>query len=64
MTSFKKKIEELEKSHAYCLGAEACMSGKRLDNSPFDRGSIADEEWVDGYLDVMFLRRITGESRS
>lgn len=58
MTSFKSKIKEIEQSHAYYLGAEACMAGNRMDSSPFDRGSKADEEWVDGYLDAMFLKRI------
>ena len=44
MTSFKSKIEEMEKSHAYYLGAQACMAGNRMDSSPFDRGSKPDEE--------------------
>jgi hypothetical protein len=59
MASFKTILDKKIESHAYCQGAEACTQGKPLRDSPYERGSKADAEWVDGYLDVMFLKRIT-----
>lgn len=57
MASFKAKIEEKEESYAYLLGAEAFQKGLSM-QGPYDRGSKADQEWVDGYLDAMFIRRL------
>ena len=58
MTSFSKKIEKKKESHAYILGAKACMEGLAMNASPYDRGSKPDSDWVDGYLDAMFLKRL------
>lgn len=58
MTSFKKKIEENTHSYAYALGVEAFYKGLAMNASPYDRGSKPDEDWIDGYLDAMFLRRL------
>lgn len=57
MTSFSKKIEEKKESHAYLLGAKAAQEGLSM-QGPFERGSPADRDWVDGYLDALFLKRI------
>ena len=57
MVSFKAKIEEKEESYAYLLGAEAFHNGKSM-QGPYERNSKADQDWVDGYLDAMFLRRL------
>lgn len=54
MTSFQAKLEKNKEKHAYVLGAEAAQSGKSM-IGPFERGSLADREWVDGYLDAAFL---------
>jgi hypothetical protein len=56
MVSFKKEIEKKQQSHAYYQGAKACMDGLAMNTSPYDRGSGADSDWIDGYLDAMFLR--------
>lgn len=55
MTSFNQKIVELQKSHAYVLGVEASRENKTM-VGPFERGSPEDVEWVDGFLDQVFLR--------
>lgn len=58
MTSFNQKIVEQQKSHAYVLGVEAARNNKPL-LGPFDRGSSADIEWVEGFLDAVFLKELT-----
>lgn len=57
MTSFQAKLEKNKENHAYMLGVEACQSGKSM-IGPFERGSLADREWLDGYLDAAFLRNL------
>jgi hypothetical protein len=57
VTSFQAKLEKNKESHAYMLGAEAASSGKSM-MGPFKRGSEADQEWVSGYLDALFLRKL------
>ena len=57
MTSFKEKLEKNKENYAYILGVEAARDGKTM-VGPFDRGSPADREWVDGYLDYCFLRNV------
>lgn len=57
MTSFQAKLEKNKENHAYMLGVEAAQDGKSM-LGPFERGSPADREWVDGYLDAVFLRKI------
>lgn len=57
MASFQARIEKNKENHAYMLGVEAARDGKSM-QGPFERGSLADTEWVDGYLDYYFLRRI------
>lgn len=58
MVSFKKEIEKKQESHAYYQGAKACMDGLAMNTSPYERGSKPDADWVDGFLDAMFLRRL------
>lgn len=60
MISFKKEIEKRQEVHAYYQGVKACLDGKAMNTSPYDRGSRPDEDWVDGFLDAMFIKRITG----
>lgn len=55
MTSFSAKLEKNKENHAYVLGSEAAKDGKSM-LGPFDRGSSADRDWVDGFLDFVFLR--------
>ena len=57
VTSFKAKLEKNKESHAYMLGVEAAKSGRSM-VGPFERGSPADRDWVDGYLDYVFLRNV------
>jgi len=57
VTSFQAKIEKKEESYAYLLGVEAFQSGKSM-QGPYERNSKADQDWVDGYLDAMFLRKL------
>lgn len=57
MTSFQAKIEKKEETYAYVLGAQAFQKGLSM-QGPYERGSGADQEWVDGYLDAMFLGRL------
>ena len=57
MTSFSAKLEKNKENHAYVLGAEAAGDGKSM-LGPFERGSSADRDWVDGYLDFVFLRNL------
>lgn len=57
MTSFKEKLEKNKETHAYLLGIETAWEGKSM-LGPFERGSPPDREWVDGYLDYLFLRRL------
>ena len=57
MTSFKEKIQKKEESHAYLLGVEAFSNGLSM-QSPYIRGEPADIDWVDGYLDAMFVRKL------
>jgi hypothetical protein len=58
MASFKDKIKRASHPFAYALGVEAFYKGLAMDASPYDRGSKPDEDWVDGYLDAMFLRKL------
>jgi ribosome modulation factor len=58
MASFKEKLEEKQESYAYYQGATACMEGRAMNTSPYERGSPPDSDWVDGYLDAMFLRKL------
>ena len=58
VTSFSAKLEKNKENHAYVLGAEAAKSNQPL-LGPFIRGSSADADWLDGYLDYCFLRNIT-----
>jgi hypothetical protein len=55
-TSFKHKLKEKEESHAYVLGAKAAMDGYSMGVRPFQYDAFVDQEWLDGYLDVVFLR--------
>jgi hypothetical protein len=57
LTSFQEKLEKNKENHAYVLGAEAASKGLSMEG-PFPRGSDADVEWVDGYLDAIFLRKL------
>lgn len=57
LISFKTKIALKKENHAYVLGVEAAQSGKSM-LGPFERGSDADADWVDGYLDAVFLRNL------
>jgi hypothetical protein len=57
VTSFSAKLEKNKENHAYVLGAEAAREGKTM-LGPFIRGSGADADWVDGYLDYCFLRNL------
>lgn len=57
LTSFQSKIEANKENRAYMLGSEAGYKELSM-ISPFTPGSDADVEWVDGYLDAVFLKRI------
>lgn len=56
MVSFEKEIKKKKESHAYCKGAEDFRNG--ITKSPFEADSNADEEWFNGFLDAMFLRKL------
>lgn len=55
LTSFQGEIEKKKEKKAYTLGVEASNSGKPM-IGPFEAGSHANENWLDGYLDDAFLR--------
>lgn len=57
VTSFSAKIEDRAKSFAYVLGSEAYQNGLSM-KGPFVRGSEADKDWIDGYLDAMYLEKL------
>lgn len=61
LISFKQKKEEHIKmrmsASAYCLGIKAFKDGLSMKESPFERGSPDDAEWVDGYLDNLWVYR-------
>lgn len=57
MTSFKARIEKNKENRAYMLGAEAAYAGESM-LGPFERGSPPDSDWIDGYLDAVFLRKL------
>jgi hypothetical protein len=57
LTSFQAKIEENKESHAYVLGGDAAYKNLSM-QGPFTPGSDADAEWLSGYLDAMYLKRI------
>lgn len=57
VTSFQAKLERNKENRAYVLGAEAAQSGKSM-IGPFERGSPPDSDWVDGYLDALFIRNL------
>ena len=58
MGSFKEKIKNKQGVHAYYLGALACQEGLAMNASPYERGSRFDVDWVDGYLDALYIRRL------
>lgn len=58
MANFKQKLKEKEECHAYVLGAKAAMDGYSMDVRPFQYDALVDQEWIDGYLDVVFLRNL------
>ena len=57
VTSFQAKIEKNKENHAYISGVQAAYSNKRM-VSPFPYGSEPESEWIDGYLDAVFLRKL------
>jgi len=57
MTSFQAKIEKNKENHAYMMGVEAASMGLSMEG-PFERGSSPDSDWVDGYLDALFVRKL------
>lgn len=62
VTSFSKKIEEIQEDSAYALGSKAYIAGKSMSNH-FVAGSEADAEWVDGYLDAMYIHNMCKVSK-
>lgn len=57
MTSFKQEIERKKENEAYALGAKA-FSGQyeqKVVLSPFEKGSKADIEWLDGFFDAWYV---------
>lgn len=58
MTSFKLKIEEKEKSHAYMQGADAF---NQFLDCPYFSDDPAYHEWWSGYEDAKFLKRLINE---
>ena len=58
MVSFKQKLIQNQEKHAYVLGAKASMEGYSIDMRPFQYDAFVDQEWLDGYLDVVFLRNL------
>lgn len=58
MVSFKQKLTQNQEKHAYVLGAKAAMDGYSIDVRPFQYDAFVDQEWLDGYLDVVFLRNL------
>lgn len=61
MTSFKKKIQKKSESHAYCQGVDAFQNGytSKIVRSPYEEGSVANREWLDGFYDALYMRIIT-----
>ena len=57
MASFQAKLKKNKENHAYLLGAEAAQKGESM-IGPFESGSPPDSDWIDGYLDEVFLRRL------
>lgn len=57
VTSFSEKIEKIQEDSAYVLGGKAYLAGKSMSNH-FVAGSDADIEWVDGYLDAMYIHNM------
>jgi hypothetical protein len=57
VTSFQAKLEKNKENHAYVLGADSAQKGESM-VGPFERGSKADQEWISGYLDSVFLRNL------
>lgn len=57
MTSFQAKIEKNKENRAYMAGVAAAYSNEKM-ASPFPKGSEAESEWIDGYLDAVFLRNL------
>lgn len=62
MTSFALKIKDKMESQAYCMGVNAFQAGYHVVESPFDKDSKADKEWLDGFHDAWYMRIITGGS--
>lgn len=58
MTSFREKIQEAEKSHAYLNGAEAFTEKTTC---PYDSKSPEGIDWLNGYKDAEFLYRLIHE---
>ncbi len=55
MTSFKAKLEKNKENYAYITGVQAAYSNEKM-ASPYPKGSEAESQWLDGYLDAVFLR--------
>ena len=58
MPSFKEKIEANKGRYAYIEGGYAAYHGKSKDSNPYKPDSIEAIEWLDGYLDVQYLREL------
>jgi hypothetical protein len=58
MASFQAKLEKNKESHAYILGADAFNHGLLPANNPYAYSSKPYEDWVDGYDDALFLRKL------
>ena len=57
MASFKDRLEKNKQNHAYMMGVDAAYRNEQM-ISPFDKGSKAESEWLDGFLDAVFLRNL------
>lgn len=60
MTSFRAKIEEYEKTHAYMQGVDA-FNAKIAAECPYAFRSKEYDEWYDGYLDAEYIYRLINE---
>lgn len=58
MISFQSKIDQNKQNHAYMMGVQAAYSNQKM-TGPFPEGSDADEQWLEGYLDCVFMRNLT-----
>jgi len=60
MVSFREEIQKKRESLAYCQGMDSFRDDHTRVVSPYEKDTVADRDWLDGFYDAWYMRIITG----